>query len=90
MAGRAARVRAGWPAINRKYKWVLGVEVSGSLVNWEHDARVMLARFVGADGQDLLEYGLLASLISIFAAGAVIVLGEQLDAVMWQTIAQNF
>ncbi len=64
--------------------------MSGTLVNWEHDARVMLARFVGADGQDLLEYGLLAALISIFAAGAVMLVGEQLNAVMWQTIAQNF
>ena len=90
MAGRAARVRAGWPAINRKRNWGMGVGVSGTLINWEHGARVMLARLVGTDGQDLLEYGLLAALISTFAAGAVMLLGEQINAVMWQTIAQNF
>ena len=69
---------------------VMGVGVSGTLVNWGHGARVMLASFVGTNGQDLLEYGLLAALISIFVAGAVMLLGEQINAVMWQTIAQNF
>ena len=42
------------------------------------------------DGQDLLEYGLLASLIAIFAMGAVAFLGQQVDTVLWQTIANNF
>ncbi len=62
----------------------------GTSVNWEHGARAMLARVVGTDGQDLVEYGLLAALISIFAAGAVTLLGQTMDAVLWQTIAQNF
>jgi Flp pilus assembly pilin Flp len=42
------------------------------------------------DGQDLLEYGLLAVLIAIAAMAAVTVLGQQINAVMWQTIANNF
>ncbi len=67
------------------------VRVSSTLVNyWGHGARAMLARVVGTDGQDLVEYGLLAALISIFAAGAVTLLGQTMDALLWQTIAQNF
>lgn len=51
-------------------------------------ARQSLARFAKADeGQDLLEYGLLAGLISIVAIGAVTLFGRQLDQVFWQTIA---
>jgi Flp pilus assembly pilin Flp len=41
-------------------------------------------------GQDLLEYALLAALISVFAAGAVTSLGSQINNVLWQTIANNF
>jgi Flp pilus assembly pilin Flp len=56
----------------------------------EHDARRALGRFVGTDGQDLIEYGLVAGLVSVFAVGAVRLLGEQIDVLLWQTIAQNF
>ena len=42
------------------------------------------------EGQDLLEYGLLAALIAIFCVGAVTMLGNQINTVMWQTIANNF
>jgi Flp pilus assembly pilin Flp len=42
------------------------------------------------DGQDLLEYGLLAALIAIFAAGAVGILGNTIYNVFWSNIAQNF
>jgi Flp pilus assembly pilin Flp len=42
------------------------------------------------DGQDLLEYGLLAVLIAIAAIAAVTTLGQQINAVMWQTIVNNF
>ena len=53
--------------------------------------RAALGRFTRADaGQDLLEYGLLAALISIFAVGGVTLLGDQLLYVFWQTIATNF
>lgn len=42
------------------------------------------------DGQDLLEYGLLASLIAIFALAAVRLVGDQINTVLWETIANNF
>jgi Flp pilus assembly pilin Flp len=42
------------------------------------------------DGQDLLEYGLLAALIAIFAMGAVATLGQTVYNVFWSNIAQNF
>ena len=53
--------------------------------------RESLVRFMRADeGQDLLEYGLLAALISVFAMGAVTLLGQQINQVLWQSIANNF
>ncbi len=53
-----------------------------------HVARKSLARFTRADeGQDLLEYGLVMALISVFAIGAVTLLGQQIDQVFWQAIA---
>ena len=42
------------------------------------------------DGQDLLEYGLLASLIAIFALAAVRVLATQITSVFWGAIATKF
>jgi Flp pilus assembly pilin Flp len=49
------------------------------------------AQKLGADtGQDLVEYALLAALISIFCASAVTTLGSQVNTVLWQTIASNF
>jgi Flp pilus assembly pilin Flp len=42
------------------------------------------------DGQDLLEYGLLTSLIAIFVLAAVRLLGNQISGVLWGTIANNF
>jgi Flp pilus assembly pilin Flp len=41
-------------------------------------------------GQDLIEYGLLIALISIFAVGAVANLGNVIHTVFWQTIVTNF
>jgi Flp pilus assembly pilin Flp len=38
------------------------------------------------DGQDLLEYGLLAALIALFAFGAVSTVGNTINTVFWQTI----
>jgi Flp pilus assembly pilin Flp len=50
-----------------------------------------VARFVHRDdGQDLLEYGLLVVLIAIFALGAVTTVGNAINSVFWQPIAQNF
>jgi Flp pilus assembly pilin Flp len=38
------------------------------------------------DGQDLLEYGLLAVLIAILAIGAVSALGQTILGVFWNSI----
>ena len=52
---------------------------------------VLVARYVRRDdGQDLLEYGLLAALIAIVALAAVVQLGNTINTVFWQSIAQNF
>jgi Flp pilus assembly pilin Flp len=42
------------------------------------------------EGQDLLEYGLLAVLIAVGAIVAVASLGGAINNVLWQTIVQNF
>jgi Flp pilus assembly pilin Flp len=42
------------------------------------------------DGQDLLEYGLLAALIAVIAIGAVSTVGRTINTVFWQVIATNF
>ena len=42
------------------------------------------------DGQDLLEYGLLAALIAIVALGAVSALGQSIYNVFWKGIAASF
>jgi Flp pilus assembly pilin Flp len=41
----------------------------------------------GEEGQDLLEYGLLAALIAVFALGAVAGLGATIMNVFWAAIA---
>lgn len=53
--------------------------------------RIANARFPKSDdGQDLLEYGLLAALIAIVALGAVSTVGQTIYNVFWQTIANNY
>lgn len=42
------------------------------------------------DGQDLLEYGLLAALIAIVALGAVTAVGQTIYTVFWKSIQTNF
>jgi Flp pilus assembly pilin Flp len=42
------------------------------------------------EGQDLLEYGLLAALIAVMAIGAVTALGQTIVTVFWQTIQAAF
>jgi Flp pilus assembly pilin Flp len=44
----------------------------------------------GTDGQDLLEYGLLMSLIAVAAVFSVTTLGNTVNSVLWQYIAQTF
>jgi Flp pilus assembly pilin Flp len=39
------------------------------------------------DGQDLVEYGMLAALIALIAFGAVATVGNTINTVFWQTIA---
>jgi len=41
-------------------------------------------------GQDLLEYGLLAVLIAIVVMAGVSTLGQTINSLFWQSIAQNF
>ena len=41
------------------------------------------------EGQDLLEYGLLASLIALVALGGVTVLGDFLNRFFWQAIGPS-
>jgi len=41
------------------------------------------------EGQDLLEYGLLAALIAAVAVGAVGLLGDHLNRVFWQAIGPS-
>jgi Flp pilus assembly pilin Flp len=43
-----------------------------------------------SEGQDLLEYALLCSLIALVAMGAVGFVGQTIYDVFWQSIAQNF
>ena len=53
--------------------------------------RLLNSRLNRADeGQDLLEYGLLMALIAIFAMGAVSAVGNTVNTVFWQSIANNF
>jgi Flp pilus assembly pilin Flp len=42
------------------------------------------------DGQDLLEYGLLAALIAVVALGAVSAVGQTVYSVFWKSIQANF
>ena len=42
------------------------------------------------EGQDLLEYGLLAALVAIFAIGAVSTLGQTIYTVFWKSIQASF
>jgi Flp pilus assembly pilin Flp len=43
----------------------------------------------GDDGQDLIEYALLASLVALAAVGGMTVLRQTIDEVLWQGIAQK-
>jgi len=42
------------------------------------------------DGQDLLEYGLLAVLIAVVVVAAVTTVGININTTFWQSIANNF
>jgi Flp pilus assembly pilin Flp len=44
----------------------------------------------GEHGQDLLEYGLLMAIIAVGAIFSVTSVGNALNSVLWQAIANNF
>jgi Flp pilus assembly pilin Flp len=51
----------------------------------------LVHRIFGRDeAQDLLEYAFLAALIAVVAVAAITAVGQQIGAVLWQTIAINF
>lgn len=51
--------------------------------------RLTMARLILRDeGQDLLEYGLLAALIAAVAVTGITALGDTLYTVFWQNIGQ--
>lgn len=53
------------------------------------DMMTALSRLVLRDeGQDLMEYGLLAALIAIVAMTGITVVGNTILSTFWQTIAQ--
>ncbi len=55
-----------------------------------HRLRSIVRRLGRRDeGQDLLEYGMLAALIAVFALTAVGALGMKINTAFWQLIAQN-
>ena len=44
----------------------------------------------GDAGQDLIEYAMLAALVSLIAIGAVTAVGTQVNAVLWAPAAATF
>lgn len=42
------------------------------------------------EGQDLVEYGLLAVLITVVAIGAVTTLGQTINGAFWEVIVKKF
>lgn len=52
---------------------------------------ILGGRFTRADAaEDLMEYALLMSLIGVFAITAVTLVGDKINTVLWQAIANNF
>ena len=53
--------------------------------------RIANERFpTSEEGQDLLEYGLLAALIALVAIGSVSAVGQTIYNVFWRNIGANF
>jgi Flp pilus assembly pilin Flp len=48
-----------------------------------------LVRVRRDEGQDLLEYGLLASLIATFVIGALTMTGQKINELFWSAIASG-
>lgn len=45
---------------------------------------------INDEGQDLLEYGLLAALIAVVAVAGVTTLGQTIQTVFWELIRNGF
>ena len=55
-----------------------------------HAVVALVNRLVaGDDGQDLVEYGVLVVLIAILAIAGISFVGQAVNAVLWQPIANN-
>jgi Flp pilus assembly pilin Flp len=70
----------------RKVRMLMQSPVAVAAFRWIAQARLRKE----AEGQDLLEYALLCGLIALVALGAVTVVGQTINTVFWQSIAQNF
>ena len=51
--------------------------------------RLLNRLFRHDEGQDLLEYAMLAALIAVAAVGAVTLLGDHINRVFWQAIGPS-
>jgi Flp pilus assembly pilin Flp len=84
-------VRGASAAHRPSYKRRLVVEQGGAVAMQSQVAVEVLRKIAGVrrseEGQDLLEYGILAALIAVIALGAVSVVGNTINTVFWQTIA---
>ena len=56
-------------------------------MTWRSVLRTLAGKVLDDRGQDLLEYGLLMSLIVIVAMAAVKTLGDTVKTVLWDVIA---
>jgi Flp pilus assembly pilin Flp len=59
----------------------------GASMSWYAMAGAVRDRIRSEDGQDLLEYGLLAALIAVAAIAGVSQVGKTINTVFWEVIA---
>jgi len=58
-------------------------------MTWYAVAQAIHGRIRPDDGQDLLEYGLLMALIAVAAIAGVTQVGNTINTVFWEVIAQH-
>jgi Flp pilus assembly pilin Flp len=56
-------------------------------MSWQLITRALRLKALRDDGQDLIEYGMLGALISVFAIGAVQALGRVIKTSFWDVVA---
>ena len=56
-------------------------------MKWRAVMRTLGGKILDDEGQDLLEYGLLMSLVAIVALGSVKTLGDTVKTILWDVIA---